>query len=420
MVTPYLNTKEAEFFSTTTESTSCNKMSWICVISIEPTAQNGAITMKNFRTSLTLMITILLGMFTANAQTLTNLPPLITYYLASDADNVQQVFQKSLERLDSESRQITHAETDVRSFGTAYDGLSIAYMSGGALWLQPIHSETPEKLAALSIERFFSAPVYSADNQYIAYADNGVWLFDLSTRETRRLLEDVQVLPDGSNMAEMRLYRPVGFVLDENGSSEKLILNVGVWEWQSAGVYDLITDELQILADGSQFHTDILPLSDGRALLFRNNAVAGEFALHLAHSLDDINSYEKILDFASLTDATLFASQAVEIASGVVRVFGQSITPPTADTTVFNFDIDLNTGERSDVRFTVLRPSTTGSTFEGMLSPDGTLAPIYTDTLFNDQGGVYGGVYLLDVITEEAIDVTYPPTIGDFGWQPQF
>jgi hypothetical protein len=341
-------------------------------------------------------------------------PPQIGYFLTADENGIQQVWQQVFDG--SKARQITTAEGDVLSFGAALDGLSVAYISDGQLWLQPIHTETPEALAEITAEQFFSAPVFSEDNQYIAYADNGVWLLDLDTRETRQLLVDVPVAADGSNMAEYRIYRPEMFVLDEAGKADKLIVDVGVWEWNSAGVYDLETGDLQELE--GQIHTRLLPLSNGKVLVYGNSGFAGEFGLHMADSVEDINDYQEALNFRSLTENTLYAEQAVEIEPGIVRVFGQALGEDPMAATVFYFDYNVETGEATPVNFvTVAEADENNYTLPGKLSPDGDLLPVFLDTIFSDQGGFQARLALFDLTAGEPLDLPLPELVGQFEWQ---
>lgn len=338
------------------------------------------------------------------------------YYLAADENGIQQVYQLLISDSTDSARQITRATSDVHTFGVSYDGLAAAYISGGQLWLQPIHTETPEALATISATNFFGSIVFSQDNQYIAYADNGVWLLDLGTRETTQLLADVPVQPDGSNAAEYRIHKPGTFVLGVDGSAAYLVVDIGVWEWKTAGVYNLATGTLQVL-DG-QTHTNVLPLYGDRALIYGNNAVSGDFTLRMAQSLSDINSSTEIVKFSDLTDVTLWAEQAVEIRPGTVRVFGSSLNLQLGSTGTFYFDYDLMAGTAGEVQFSDLPASTTGSTVSGRLSADGTLLPYYVDALWDELGSIYGALSLRDLTTGATVAAAFPATVGLFQWQP--
>lgn len=335
------------------------------------------------------------------------------YYLKADANGVQQVYQQLFGGHD-EARQISHAASDVLTFGAAYDGLSVAYVSDGQLWLQPIHDEAAEALTKVSATQFFRSPVYSPDGEYIAYADSGLWLLDLSTREARQLLANVEVKADGSNMNEFRLYAPEQFVMGSDGKAAKLIVDVGIWEWNTVGVYDLASGELQVLE--GQTHTNLLPLSDGRVLLYGNTAVGGESVLDVADSLDDINSYTEVVKFGSVTSATLFAEQAVEVQPGVVRVFGQSIGAFPDQVKTFILDYDLNTNIVGQVHMTFIQNSSQNPVSLGTLSPDGKFLPIHLDAQYTDAQTPYGNLSLVELGADTVSPIE--GTVGLFRWQP--
>jgi hypothetical protein len=343
--------------------------------------------------------------------------PQIAYYLAADAEDVQQVYQLVM-YVESQAQQLTNAENDVITFGVSDDSQSIAYISDGQLWLQPTDSEQPEALTELDSERFFSDPVFSHENQFIAYADNGVWLFDLQTREKHQILEDIEPDPNASNAEEVRVYRPKDFVLGEDEKAEYLVVDVGVWEANTVGVYDLGSDEFQELQGLT--HTDLLPLSDGRVLLYGSSPVGfGSGTLNIA-DVQDINTSTEVFELLPIDDNPLFAEQAVEIEPGIVRVFGtifgQGLTPD--ENHYFYFDFDVETSQAGDVN--IITPGSSEesqNTAPGDLSPDGRLLPFYLNVQLTDFGKFYGQLKLVDVTEVEAIEVELPQTVGIVRWQ---
>ncbi|MCZ7542431.1 MAG: hypothetical protein M5R40_02320 [Anaerolineae bacterium] len=244
-----------------------------------------------------------------------------------------------------------------------------------------------------------------------------MWLLDLGARETRQLLADVPLDEGASNAADYRIYQPERFVLDDAGQPAALIVDAGVWEWNTVGVYDLASGALQEL--GGQLHTSLLPLSDGRVLLYGNSGLAGEFALHVAESLDDINDFSEVLSFGALTGATLFAEQAVEISPGIVRVFGSALSERPEEALAFSFDFDVTAGTATEVQFVTLSEGDESSnTVTGRLSPDGRLIPVYLNALWTDAGSLYGNFALLDLDTGARVTAEFPETVGVFRWQP--
>jgi hypothetical protein len=336
----------------------------------------------------------------------------IAYYLAADSAGIQQVYQLLLDG-QSDARQITQATSDVITFGAAYDGLAVAYVSAGQLWLQPIHSEEAQSLAIIQNVPSIWTPVFSPDGQYIAYADGGVWLLDLGTRETRLLLEDAD-LTGNNDVSEFRRYGPEQFVLGQDGRAETLVVDVRVWESNSVGVYDLATGTFEQLED--QDHSDILPLDSGFVLVYGNNAVVGESVLSFAPSLDQFNEAVDVVGFADLTDEILFAEQAVEIAPDVLRVYGQTDTQAAGGLRIFTFDYNLVSGAGAVNFITAAEPGQ-GVAAVGQVSPDGAILPIYVNAQYPEHGTVYGDLHLLDLASGEMLDVEFPETAGLLTWQ---
>lgn len=359
-----------------------------------------------------LIVLVLVGVNVAYAQDM-GVVTRITYYTAADANGVQQVYQQQL-GAEAEPRQVTHAASHVNTFSAAYDGLSIAYISGEQLWLQPIHTEEAEALAPVTASFFPHPPVYSPDGEYIAYANDGLWLYDLAKRQTRQLLQDVRIEPSETVGGEFQIHFPEQFVRGVDGKPAKLIVDVGVWEWNTVGVYDLATGDFQVLE--GQNYTGILPLYGDKVLLYGNNGVAGLPGLALAESLDDINTYSEVLDFGAVTATPLFAEQAVEIHPGVVRIFGQGIPAFPDEAKVFYLDYNLMEDTVGQMQVVTLRNDSGGAVYMGELSPDGSLMPVYHDGQYTDWGTIYGALDVIDLATNESIPVA--ATAGWLRWQP--
>lgn len=366
-----------------------------------------------------LIVTLLLILIGTNVYAETGLlKSNLSYYITSDENGVQQVFQLLLED-EQQARQLTHANRDVITFGVAYDALGIVYISDGQLWLQPIHVQEAEALATVSATQFFSSPIFSQDGNYVAYADNGVWLYDLANRQTRQLLEDVPLAEMASNANEYRIYQPKAFVTDADGTVTDLVVDVGIWEWNTEGIYNLESNQFVEL-DG-KLHTNILALTDGRALIYGNNGVDGEGSLYVAESLETINRATPVLYFHELTEAVLFADQAVEIESDVVRVFGSAITftPSQPDDQHFHFDFNINTGAAEDVQLMKLATTEESNyTVVGELSSTGNVIPVHMNTQYTDEGSIYGAFKLVNLLTGESIPAPFPDVVGVFRLQP--
>ncbi len=370
--------------------------------------------MSLMRKKLVVVVIVILSLVIAAGASAQDMgQPRVSYFLADDANGIDQVWQLLLDGI-SKPRQLSSAETDVLTFGASYDGLAVAYISGGQLWLQPIHTEEAQALAPVSATQFSYGPIFSQDGQYVAYPDGGVWLLDLGTRETRQLLANVD-LTGNNEMSEFRIFNPQQFVADADGRATHLIVDVGVWEWNSAGVYDLATDSFLQL-EGPD-HTNLLPLSGGRVLVFGNNGIGGDPGLSFAPSLAEINDAVRVLGFGDLTDETLFAEGAVEIAPDLVRIYGQSIPSVPGEAIYFTFDYDLTMGARP-VNFIIVSKPGQETAIYSPLSPDGAVMPVYINNTYTNAATVVGSLHLLDVITRDVVSAPLPEQTGLFVWQP--
>ena len=371
-----------------------------------------------FTANLIVLLSILLGFGVTTTSATDDMPSVsrIAYYLAADEDGIQQVFQLVLDGEANGSRQITHSANDVLSYGAAYDGLAVAYVSDGHLFLQAIHTDESQVLASISASRVIGRPTFSQDGQYIGYSDGGAWLLDLSTRETRQLLQDVALAEDGSNMNEFRIFSPEQFVLGPDGHAAWLVLDVGVWEWNTAGLYNLATGEFQMI-EGT-LYTNLLPLYGGRALIYGNNALDGEPVLRVAPDVNDIETFDEVLNFSDLIEnATLFADQAVEIAPGTVRIIGSMVGAAWDFTERPYFDYNLMENRVLAVNTLPLPLSETGAVDTGLLSPDGGLIPVYLNAAWTETGSKSGQVLIMDVETGTEVAVL-EGTVSAFHWQP--
>lgn len=381
---------------------------------------------KSLRTFLIPLIASLALVLAGTAQSQTANNPHAGYFLAPDETGIQQVYQLLLD-IPSDPRQITFATEDVVTFGASYDMLAVAYVSAGQLWLQSTHTDVTEALAEVGASQIFNGPIFSQDGQYVAYADDGVWLLDLGTRETTQLLEDKPLSEAGNTPGDSRMYSPKQFVLDETGDVAHLIVDVQLYEWNSEGVYDLETGEWQELGvsladvmpslpDGVTL-SNMLPLADGRVLVY--GGYVGEVSLYVADSLDALVVEDPELYRLFPGRATLFPTQAVELSPGLVRVFG-SATINTPETNAFYFDFDVDGFTLpGDIDLTLLSTADeSDNTVAGALSPDGNFVPAYLNARFTDAGSIYGEVRLLNVTDGTQISVSLPEMLGEFVWQP--
>lgn len=333
------------------------------------------------------------------------------YYIAADDNGVQQVFTQTIGGDDDSARQVTNADANVITYSIAGDGLAIAYASDGQLWLQPIHTEEAEALATLTEPApTVRGVVFSADGDYIAYSDNGIWLLDLATRETELVLADIPMAEDAPSFDTLRAFQPVAFARDDEGEETKLVVESWLFEGKTIAVLDLNTGEVSELEPF--LHHSLLVTESGKVLLYGNGQVGpDEQRIRVASSLDDLNTHEVAVEFNQFPSEGLYASEAVEISPDMVRVIGTGwVNIAEGLMAAFVLDLDLAAGTVVEFSF-IDHPISE-------LSPDGEIGVIYHDLTYTENAENSGSVELIDLTTGEALDVQLPETVSAVQWLP--
>ncbi len=89
---------------------------------------------------------------------------------------------------------VTRELSNVLAYDISPDGTQLLYTSGGAVYRQVINTTDVVEVVQLSTDADsrLSTPSFSPSGRQIAYADGGIWVRDLDTLATRRLIADVQ------------------------------------------------------------------------------------------------------------------------------------------------------------------------------------------------------------------------------------
>jgi hypothetical protein len=338
------------------------------------------------------------------------------YFISADENGVLQLWQLADDG--STATLLTSAAESVVDYAISSDGTQLAYTSGQKLWLQT-PNETVE-IASLSRERRPGSPVFNEDGSQLAFANDGLWLYDLASEESKLLYEDNPYTREMTDVGPVRYYRPMEFVDD------KLIVRVGIWEGYGPGVYDF---ESGMVEELDRFRpSDLLMLSDGRVIIYGNGEVWGDPTLTIADSLDDINQTEILVDLETLSpSAPLFVDQVIEIAPGIVRVMGSTYNRegPT-QFPLFYFDLDTETGELSAdgiVGYNYVPSDESEFTGQGMSSPNAQFVVQYlnaeVDTDLNPIGIDFGQLIFYELNTGEIIKSDFPGKVALFEWAKQ-
>ncbi|MDX1995684.1 MAG: WD40 repeat domain-containing protein [bacterium] len=335
------------------------------------------------------------------------------YFISADENRVLQVWRLADDA--TTATPLTNVTESVVDYAISPDESQLAYTSDQKLWLQT-PDETLE-IAALSREGRPGRPVFSEDGTQLAYANGGLWLYDIASGESRLLYEDNPYTRGMTDVDPVRYYTPLQFVDDS------LIVRISLWEGFGPGVYDF---ERGAVEEPDRFRpSDLLMLSDRRVLVYGNNEVWGDQNLAIADSLDDINRSEVLVDLVALSpDAPLFVEEAIEIAPGMVRVMGSTYNlEGSTELPLFYFDLDTETGELSADGIVGYRYATSEENmlvWQGPPSPDAQFIVQYLNiqvaTDLNPNGIIFGQLIFYNLLTGETLTPDLPNSVALFRW----
>ncbi len=187
--------------------------------------------------------------------------PADLYFLAPQA-GITQVWL--LPDNGSEPLPVTEAVEDVVDFDVSADGMQVAYTSGHAIYreVQSVPGG-PEMIAELNDSGpAWGTPSFSPSGRQLAYANGGIWIADLDTGVTRRLVADSLPQSGGSERL-VEVYGQPRWSPDEAW----LLTTVGFYEGSDQALIPLAGDpitpiDLNLYGAGAEW------LPDGRALVY--------------------------------------------------------------------------------------------------------------------------------------------------------
>lgn len=113
------------------------------------------------------------------------------YFLAPEA-GILQVWR--LPKNGNPPQPVTSASGDVLDYDISPDGTQIVFTSSGAIYRQVLGTVDVNLVVALNTEGaqgpVFGAPEFSPTGRQIAYANGGIWIMELDSGESRRLIAD--------------------------------------------------------------------------------------------------------------------------------------------------------------------------------------------------------------------------------------
>jgi WD40 repeat protein len=158
----------------------------------------------------------------------TSLLPRSLYFLGKDNEWISQVYR--MERDGKTKTQLTFEPVNVTDYDLSLADGSIAYVASNQLLLANADGSNRRVLidggSSPDLHGFY-APVFSPDGGTLAYAQNGLNLYSVSTGVSNLVIEDqlTEPTPDGARLP-IELYWPVRYSPD----GTKLLLALGHWE----------------------------------------------------------------------------------------------------------------------------------------------------------------------------------------------
>jgi hypothetical protein len=186
------------------------------------------------------------------AATPTNVPeasrsllPHSLYYLGKDNEWISQVY-----RMESDGRtktQLTFEPVNVTGYDVSLADGSLTYVASNQLLLADADGSNRRVLidggTGPDLHGFYN-PVFSPDGGTLAYAQNGLNLYSVSTGISNLViedqLEDPQILNGVEQSLPIETYWPKRYSQD----GTKLVINLGYFEGSSLAIYDLTSNSL--------------------------------------------------------------------------------------------------------------------------------------------------------------------------------
>ena len=158
----------------------------------------------------------------------TNLLPRSLYFIGKDNEWISQIYR--MERDGRTKTQLTFEPVNVTDYDVSLADASLAYVASNQLLLANADGSNRRVLidgGSAPDLRGFYAPIFSPDGGTLAYAQNGLNLYSVSTGVSNLVIEDqlTDPTPDGVRLP-IETYSPERYSPD----GTKLLLALGHWE----------------------------------------------------------------------------------------------------------------------------------------------------------------------------------------------
>jgi Tol biopolymer transport system component len=201
------------------------------------------------------------------------------YFLGTDAAGLTQVFR--LEKDGKTMQQVTSEPANVGNYGVSPVDGSVAYIVNNQLLL--VNADGSDRRLVVDGGKLdennpflnvITNPVFSPDEQTLAYGYKGLNLYSLSAGTSSLVIED-QIDESGAFPFPKELYRPESFSPD----GTKLLITLAYYEGASAAIYDPTSQGLVRLtgAEGALICCDAVEWSANGSSIYSASRTVGMF-----------------------------------------------------------------------------------------------------------------------------------------------
>lgn len=356
---------------------------------------------------------------TQPADTPSDLLPHSMYYLASDSAQVIQIYR--LEKDGKTVTQLTSEPVSVEDYDVSLLDGSLVYVSDNKLiniradgsnrsMLFDGGAKDPNNPFLTNV----SNPVFSPDNQTIAFSYKGLNLYSIIDGQARLVLKDDVTDFGGGLLVPSTLYRPEIYTSD----GSKLILTLAHYEGASAAIYQTSNGSLvqlnndqgaliccgdySISNDGSSLYSGSPTFGMFPAGLWRVDLNSGNVTTLMQGDLGSTNPLDTIDNPFIAPDGQLYFFYASVPTNG-----GDIINRPPLQ--IVRSATDGVTGR------TVLRPETFTSMNEALWAPDASFVIVVVAQ--NDQTYIGGAAQLYYTDSQKAM-ISLLPYAQNMKWGP--
>lgn len=311
--------------------------------------------------------------------------PINAFFLAKDLNNITQVWR--LPRDGSAPSTLTPATEDITDYAISPRERSVAYVSGGKLWLLSLVSSS-EPVALAQSDNPIIQPAFSTDGRTVAYviaggSQGGIWRVPTTGGDPERLTTD------GDN-GTPPFYRQPTFAPNINA----LLFVIAQSEITNIGLMDLTTKDITNIGG----YDAAIWLSDGRIGAYGTGVGIGSPPPFQNIFLINPNSPAAPTKVAGIPAPLLTRSLTGITRSRLRAAVSSTVLGPAPLSVV---EIPAAGGDTKNI-------ADMGFLVAPQFSPDGSLVAGFSHP--------QGTLIMFDVAKGQRVALSQPPAVWDFQW----